>query len=258
MFKRSIILKFAPLISILLLILIWWFFTELKLINPLFLPNLKAMFLAFGNILSSNETYYNLSLTIYRSAVGLFISSIVGIPLGLIFGKFDAIYRFFEGPTEFFRAIPSSALFPLFILFFGIGDASKIGIVFYGCSLIIMINTIYGVKPTREKIDRINMLKSFNATSIQIFQHAIIKDALPHIASGIRVSISLSYVLVIVTEMFLGAQNGLGRQIYDYYLQYYIAEMYCVIIILGIIGYFSNKIFIELENKILFWNEIKK
>src|SRR5205814_4892783 len=131
------------------------------------------------------------------------LSFLVAVPAGLVLGRFPNLYRFIEFPVDFFRSIPSSALFFLFILFFGIGDASKIAVVFYGCSLILLVNTVYGAKPTKEKEDRINMLRSFGATTWQIFRLAIFPDSVPHILAGMRVCISLSLVLVIVTEMFL-------------------------------------------------------
>lgn len=254
--KNNSSLFLAPLFTIILIFLFWWFLTFFEIINPLFLPKLNVFFVALFNILSLPGTYANILSTIYRAFMGLFFSALVSIPLGLIFGRFEKVYKFFEFPTDFFRSIPSSSLFPLFILIFGIGNLSKIGIVFYGCSLILLLNTVYGAKPTKEKQDRINMLKSFKATPYQVFKYAILRDALPQIAAGIRVCISLSFVLVIVAEMFLGSNEGIGKQIYDYYLQYNIPEMYSVIVILGIIGYFSNKFFLLLERKFIFWLQL--
>lgn len=244
---------FAPLVSLFIIIVLWWAITFFKIVNPLFLPTLSDLLSAFHKILFSSDIYIDILQTLYRALSGLFFSALIAIPLGLVFGRSPFIYRFFELPTEFFRSIPSSALFPLFILLFGIGDASKSGIVFYGCSLILLINTVYGAKPTKEKQDRINMLRSFGATPFQLFKYAILRDALPQIAAGMRVCISLSFVLVIVTEMFLGATGGLGKQIYDYYLQYNIPEMYAVIILLGLVGFWANKLFQILETKIIFW-----
>jgi ABC-type nitrate/sulfonate/bicarbonate transport system permease component len=97
------------------------------------------------------------------------------------------------------------------------------------------------------------MLRSFGATKWQIFRWAVVPDALPHIAAGIRVCASLSLVLVIVTEMFLGASSGLGRVIYDAYLAYRIPEMYVVIILLGLLGFALNKLCVLLERGTTFW-----
>lgn len=184
----------------------------------------------------------------------MILSIIIGVPAGLIFARVNWLFKYLEFPIEFFRAVPSSALFPLFILIFGIGNASKIGIVFYACSLILLINSFYGALPTQEKLDRINMLKSFNANKYQVFFYAIVRDAIPNISAGIRVCLSYSLALVVVTEMFLGANDGLGKMIYDFYLQYRIPEMYAVIILIGIVGFLINQLYIYFEKKYIFWS----
>ena len=106
------------------------------------------------------------------------------------------------------------------------------------------------------KDNGLNVYSVFNTlTQLKIFSKVIFRDALPNISSGIRISISLAFVLVVVTEMFLSANNGLGKMIYDVYLQYRIPEMYALILILGFVGFSFNKLYILLESKYLFWNK---
>ncbi|MGH8558273.1 MAG: ABC transporter permease [Methylococcales bacterium] len=242
-----------PFSTIAVIIGAWWLATTLGWVNPLFLPTLSSVAKALVSLLCGSEIYVDTAATIYRALAGLAVSVLVGVPLGLMFGRFPLLYQFFELPVDFFRSIPSSALFFLFVLGFGVGDASKVAVVFYGCSLILLVSTIYGAKPTREKQDRINMLRSFGATPFQTFYFTVFRDALPHITAGLRVCVSLSLVLVIVTEMFLGASSGLGRQIYDFYLAYRIPEMYAVIILLGLLGYAANKASLLIEHRTSFW-----
>lgn len=252
--RQIAITQFAPVITLGVFIAIWWSITSLKLINPLFIPRFGSFLKSIWVTLLTESFYFDVIKTVYRALIGLLLSGIVGIPLGLVFGRTLKLYRFFEWPVDFLRSVPSSALFPLFILFFGIGDMSKAGVVFYGCSLILLVNAAYGAKPSREKQDRVNMLISFRATEYQILRFAVLMDALPHIMAGLRISVSLSFVLVIVTEMFLGATSGLGRRIYDAYLSYNISEMYAVIVLLGFLGYLANRIVVRLEAKIVFWS----
>ncbi len=244
---------FTSFISIAFIIISWSLLNYLKLINPIFLPSPVQTFQALIIFITKPSFCFDIFITLYRALCGLLLSIIIGVPLGLILGRISWLYKLFEIPIEFFRAIPSSALFPLFILFLGIGDCSKIGVVFYGSSLIMIINSYYGALPTKEKQDRINMLRSFGANSYQIFKLAILRDAIPNISAGIRVCISLSYVLVVVTEMFLGTNRGLGKLLYDLCLQYKIPEMYAVIITLGFIGFLSNQLYVLLEKKVIFW-----
>jgi len=240
--------------SIIILLFAWWLISIFELVNPLFVPDIKKTGVIFISLFENLETFQNLGITFYRSFSGLFLSVLIGVPVGLILARLKWLFKFMEFPIEFFRAVPSSALFPLFILIFGIGDASKIAIVFYACSLILLINSFYGALPTQEKLDRINMLKSFGANKYQVFFYAVVRDAIPNISAGIRVCLSYSLALVVVTEMFLGANDGLGKMIYDFYLQYRIPEMYAVIIILGIAGFLINQLYIYFERKFIFWS----
>lgn len=251
--NRRSVLNLRSLSTTVLMIGLWWLINTMGWINPLFLPSLGSVGKAFRELLLETSTYINILATFLRALLGLILSVVVAVPLGLIFGRFPNLYQFFELPIDFFRSIPSSALFFLFILFFGLGDMAKVAVVFYGCSLIMLVNTVYGAKPSREKQDRINMLRSFGATSWQIFHLAVWRDAIPNIAAGFRVCVSLALVLVIVTEMFLSANNGLGKQIYDFYLAYRVPEMYACLIILGVVGFAANKITLLLERKTSFW-----
>jgi ABC-type nitrate/sulfonate/bicarbonate transport system permease component len=242
-----------PTATVLLLIAIWWLASTFDAVNRLFLPSLSQMACGFGKMLSDSAIYVDTFITAYRALVGLVLAICVGVPAGLVMGRNPRLYQYIEMPADFFRSIPSSALFFLFILFFGLGDGAKIAVVFYGCSLIMLVNAVDGASPNREKQDRINMLLSFRATAMQVFFLTVLRDALPHITTGVRVCASLSLVLVIVTEMFLGATSGLGRVIYDAYLSYRIPEMYAAIIILGVLGFVINKLCLLLERRAMFW-----
>lgn len=249
---KKYIIQFS---SFLMILLVWFVVGKLELVNPIFIPKLEDTYTSIFSYLKESTFYQSIGATIYRALFGLILSILIGVPLGLFLGRNKNVYTFFELPIEFFRAIPSSALFPLFILFFGIGDWSKIAVVVYACSLIILINTYYGLIPTQEKLARIRMMETLKASKSQILRTVVFRDALPNISSGIRICISLSFVLVVVTEMFLNANKGLGKLIYDTYLQYKIPEMYAVIILLGLTGFLFNKAYILLEKRYLFWKE---
>lgn len=244
--------KLPALITTAVIIGLWWITSANGWVNAIFLPRPESVLKALIRLFTTESFQWDILLTSYRAISGLALSIIFAVPLGLLFGRAPQLYRFVELPVDFFRSIPSSSLFFMFILVFGIGDISKIAVVFYGCSLILLVNTIYGAQPTREKRDRIRMLRSFGASRRQIFNLAVFRDAIPHIAAGIRICVSLSFVLVIITEMFLSANRGIGRQIYDSYLAYRIPEMYAAILILGLVGYAANEACVVLERRVAF------
>jgi ABC-type nitrate/sulfonate/bicarbonate transport system permease component len=247
------VLPWRSAISVVAILLSWLLLDWLHLANPLFLPPLHDLLAELSVLVFDQSLYRDVAITVYRATAGLCFSVIMAVPLGLVFGRNPRLYEFFEFPVDFLRSIPSSAMFFLFILFFGIGDESKIAVVVYGCALILLVGTIYGAKPNREKQDRINMLLAFGATRWQIFRLAVFWDALPHVIASIRVCVSLALVLVIVTEMFLGSTSGLGHRLYDSYLAYEISRMWCLLLILGLVGFSANRLSIWLEKKVAFW-----
>lgn len=242
-----------PWFTVVTLLTAWGLAAHFSLVNRLFLPTLAEVAASGAEMLKKSDLYRDAWASLYRALGGLLISFVLAVPLGLVFGRVPRLYAFFEFPVDFFRSIPSSALFFLFILLFGIGDVSKIAVVVYGCALILLVGSLYGARATREKQDRIDMLKSFGARKRQIFFLCVLPDAIPHVAASLRVSASLSLVLVIVTEMFLSANDGLGHRMYDYYLAYQIPQMYCVLLLLGLLGYCINRGAVALERTVAFW-----
>jgi len=179
------------------------------------------------------------------------IAVCTGTPLGLLMGYFDKIYYSLEFIVDFFRSVPATAMFPLFMLFFGISDKSKIAITAFACSLIILVNTMYGVKHSGKL--RMIVARTLKANNFQLFTKVMFPSALPNIFAGLRTAISLSLILIIVTEMFAGTIYGLGHRILNAQLVYRIPEMYSAIILTGILGFLMNNIFIKIERRVIHW-----
>ncbi len=243
--------KFYYLITPLIILAIWAIFSNLKLISPLFLPTPQAVFLEITSLFSSGVIIPDILFTLYRAFLGFAIACLIGIPLGLLMGYSDTIYYSLEFVVEFFRSIPATALFPIFLLFFGIGDLSKIALTAWAAGLVLIINSMYGVHLGREL--RIKSAKTMRMSDLTLFQKIIFPEALPQIFGGMRIAISLSLVIVVVTEMFIGTNFGLGHRIIDAQLVYRISEMYAVILIAGILGFLINKGFIFTEKRIIHW-----
>jgi NitT/TauT family transport system permease protein len=223
----------------------------LKLVNPVLIPTPWAVIVKFAQLFYNGEIWRDLFATLYRLFFGFALSIVIGIPLGLVLGSSKRLSDSIEFPIDFLRSIPASALFPMFLLFFGIGDTAKISVVIFSCSLIIIIYTIYGVKNCKES--RIKVAKVMKADKFSIFTKIIFPESLPHIFAGIRISVSIALILVVVTEMFIGTKYGLGKLIYDSHLMFRISTMYAAIFITGILGYVLNKIFLLVEARVFHW-----
>lgn len=232
-------------------LLIWIILSLFHIVNPLFLPSPLAVLKTFFISIFSGDIIPDILFTLYRMIIGFFLSAIIGIPIGLLMGYSDKVYGALEFLVDFFRSIPALALFPLFLLFLGIGDSAKIGVVVFACFFVVLINAMYGVKNANKT--RIMASKTMGANNLDIFRKIIFWDALPDIVTGLRISLSMSLLVVIVTEMFLGTEVGLGHRIYDAHLIYRIPEMYVSIILVGLLGYLLNKLFVWWERRIIHW-----
>lgn len=245
--NKKIYYTIAPII----ILSAWAVFANLKLISPLFLPTPQAVFLEIISLFASGVIVPDILFTLYRTFLGFLIACLIAIPLGLIMGYYNRVYYSLEFIVEFFRSIPATALFPLFLLFFGIGDQSKIALTAWTAGLVLIINSMYGVHLGKEL--RIKAAKTMKMEGFVLFKKIIFPEALPQIFNGMRIAVSLSLVIVVVTEMFIGTNFGLGHRIIDAQLVYKIPEMYAIIFITGILGFLMNKGVIYSEKKIVHW-----
>lgn len=232
--------------------LVWGIVSQLRLIDSFFLPGPINVITELISLLSTGIILDDLLATLERAVLAFLIAVIIGLPLGLILGSSEKIYRSFEFIIDFFRSTPATALFPLFLLIFGISDKSKIAVAAFASMLIIIFNVAYGV--IHAKKARILAAKLMGASQIQIFHSIIFWESLPQTFIGLRNAVSLSLVIIIVTEMFIGTASGIGHQIIDFQIVYNIKGMYAAILLAGIIGYFLNLIFLYIEKRFLHWS----
>ncbi len=238
------------LIPIILLCL-WQLISYFKFVSPLFLASPYDVFTHLTASFQSGSMLTDIAHTLYRVLIGFGIATIIGVPLGLLMGYSSKVYNALEFTVEFFRGIPTTALFPLFLLVFGIGDQAKFAVTAWGAGLVILINSMYGVHLGKEL--RVRVANTMKIKGSALFTKVIFPEALPQIFSGFRVAISLSLIIVIVTEMFIGTDAGLGKRIIDSQLVYQTADMYAAILITGVMGFILNKIMMLVENKVVHW-----
>ncbi len=241
------------LIFLALLVAIWHIATSLQLVNALFLPTpLETIQTLYIQLIQTQELWSDIFATLYRTIIAFILAAIAGITIGLVLGYSKLVHSSMGTAVDFARSIPATALFPLFLLFFGIGDEAKIAVGVWAASLIIMINTAYGVRYAN-KI-RLMVAKAYKLPQLETFTKVILPEAAPHIAAGLRIALSLTLIVVIVTEMFIGTSMGLGHRIIDAQLVYRVPEMYAAIIIAGILGYLLNHLLQLAEKKVIHWS----
>jgi len=234
------------------LVLAWHAFSLAGWVDKLFLPGPGEVLAALLNLFSTSEIWPHLWATLMRMFSGFFVALVIAVPAGIVLGHIKKVYLYCEFLIDFARSIPATAIFPLFMIIFGVGDEAKIAIVAFSCGFVILINTIYGVWNAPKT--RIVMAKTLRASGSQILTKIVFFDALPDIFAGLRNAVSIALILTVVCEMFIGTNSGLGFLVFNAKTSYDTPKLYAVIGLLGGIGYFINKGLLRVEGKVIPWS----
>ncbi|VVB77107.1 Binding-protein-dependent transport system inner membrane component [uncultured archaeon] len=238
-------------VGFLLVLLAWEIISASGTVSKLLVPSPLDTLNAMVSLIANGTILHDSGVTIERTLVAFGIAVAVGIPVGLLLGFSSLAYEMFQPLVDFCRSVPSTALFPLFILFFGISDASLIAVVVFGAVFFLMLNAMYGVH--NASIARRLFAKTLGATQLQVFFKVVLPDALPYVFVGLRQVISKVLIVVIVLEMTFIGTSGLGYRIYNYSMLYETPQMYAIIILVGLLGYVLNLVFIQLEKRTMHW-----
>lgn len=229
---------------------LWFLLSATNIFPSLLLPPPQKIIEGFYQLFAQNALAYDLFFTLYRMIIGLLIGLFLGVSIGLAIGFWPS-GKYALPWIDFLRSIPGAALFPIFMLFFGLGEAAKISLVIFASALIIAFNTVQGIKNINTT--RLMVAKTLRLDKAKTLCSIILPEALPFISVGVRHAISYSLIMVIVSEMFIGAELGLGRRIVDFHLTYDTGKMYAVIILTGIIGHVLNHLYLFFESKKIHW-----
>lgn len=242
--------RYLVIVGPIIFLLFWEILRFSGLFNDMFTPSFIKILKGLFSLMKSN-LIVDIIQTLLRTLIAFILGGLIGIIIGLILGSSQKIYLASEFMVDFFRSLPATALFPMFLMFFGIGNTSKIAVAAFSCILVVLVNTMYGVKNTDKT--RIIISKMEGASKSQIYYRVILPATLPEIFAGLRIGLSLSLIIVVVSEMFVGTSEGLGQRIINTHLTFEIPEMYAAILVTGLLGYFLNKIFVQVETKLIHW-----
>jgi NitT/TauT family transport system permease protein len=220
--------------------------TKLDLFDSTFLPPFSIVLRAFGEIVVDGTLLKHLSISLDRAGAGFLLANAIAIPLGLLIGWFPSVERFLDPVLQTFRQTAAMALFPVFILLFGIGEPSKVILIFWGAQWPILLSTITGVKAVDPLL--IKAARSMNASTLQLFFKVVLPAAFPAIFTGVRLAATHSILILIAAEM-IGANRGLGYLVYDSQVRFEIPLMYAGIISLSLLGLAVNYIMISIDRR---------
>ena len=221
-----------------------------KLFNPIFLP---GPWLVVGKVLElavKGQLWAHVGATLERVAIGFGTGAALALAVGLPAGYFRVIRTTVEPIVELLRPIPPLAVLPLFIVWVGIGEGSKVGFITYATFFPMFLTTVHAVR----RIDPLLLraAQSLGARPGQLFFRVLLPAALPEILTGMRLGLALSFFVIVISE-FIGAEHGLGYLINDGRNFFLVPQMLGAAIVLGALGYAGNALVRLLERRTLRW-----
>lgn len=238
------------IIPIMVFFLVWEAIARSGAVHPLLLVPPSSVLFSIFKLLLNGELFRHTKASLMRALVGFVIGSSIAIPHGIIIAWFKRVEEASSPLIDLFRPVPIAALIPVFLLWFGIGEASKIALIAYGCYFPAVLNTIAGVKNVDANL--IKVAKLFGANRLQILSKVVLPASLPFILTGLRYSLSVSLILLVISEM-IAAREGLGYLILDAEYTFKTEVLFAGIVTIGIIGFMLNEAMVKAEEKLTRW-----
>lgn len=193
---------------------VWWFVTSMGWVKPLFVPSPQAVVGKFVDVWENGYTgapfWQHVGISAARVFGAFLLACLIGIPLGLAMGMSPAMRGIFDPPIEFYRPIPPLAYLPLMIIWFGIGESSKVLLIFLSIFAPVALGARAGVRSAA--IEQIHAAYSFGATRWQVMRHVILPAAMPEILTAMRIGIGFGWTTLVAAEM-VAATEGLGYMV---------------------------------------------
>ncbi len=240
--------------SILFLLFVWWAVTALGLVKPLFVPSPGAIVTKFVDVWQNGFTNTSFLEHVAVSTARVFgaflLACAVGIPLGLAMGMSPVMRGLFDPPIEFYRPIPPLAYLPLMIIWFGIGETSKVLLIFLSVFAPVALGARAGVRSAA--IEQIHAAYSFGASRWQVMRHVILPSALPEILTAMRIGVGFGWTTLVAAEM-VAATKGLGYMVLSASQFLQTPTVIMGIIVIAAIAYAFDLLMRFVERKVVPW-----
>jgi taurine transport system permease protein len=202
--------------TVVCLFVLWTWLSHRRLVNPLFLPPPEAVWSSFVEVLTQGyqgqQLHQHMAASLARILAGYFAACAVGIPLGLLMGLSTRVKAVFDPIVEFYRPLPPLALYTLLVMWLGIGDTSKIALLFLAALPPLSISAMQAARSI--DLGHIRAAQMLGATRAQLFRHVFLPSCLPEICTGMRISLGFTYTVLVASEI-VAATAGMGWMIWD-------------------------------------------
>ena len=240
-------------IALIIFFALWQILPTIGVVNRQFIPSLSDIIVTTAKLLATGELLIHIQASLARAIEGFALSVIVGVPLGFLLGGwFKKFEEILDPLLQVFAQINPFTLFPIFILFFGIGEVAKVAIIFWVAIWPVLFHTINGVKNIDPLL--IKGARAMATPKFSLFYKVVLPGAAPLIFSGLRSSVGTAFLMLIAAEM-IGASKGLGWLILNAQNNYNINKLYAAAITIALLGILITKLLVLLERIIITWKE---
>lgn len=225
-----------------------------RLTIPILLPPPAEVARAAWKSASDGSLFRHIGASYFRILTGWAIGCVIAVPVGILAGRLRWVRAVLDPYIEFFRFIPPIAFVTLFMIWFGLGETSKVALIVYTAFFTTFLSTLAGAMSV--ETERIRAAQCLGATRSQVFFRVIVPATVPHIVTGVRLSLGLAFMTVIAAE-FIAAQTGVGYMIFSARLFAQTDYVFLGIIVLGAMGFVANWILNRILSRIAYRYDVK-
>jgi ABC-type nitrate/sulfonate/bicarbonate transport system permease component len=240
--------------SVLAFLLVWALLSALveryRPFNPIFLAGPWLVLGKVAQLAGNGQLWGHVAATVGRVGAGFALGAAAALVLGLLAGHLGPLRRLVEPVVELLRPIPPLAMLPLFIVWVGIGEASKVAFIAYAIFFPTFLTTVHAVRQVDPLLVR--AARSLGARRAQLFVRVILPAALPEILTGLRLGVALGFFVIVISE-FIGAERGLGYLINDGRNFFLVPQMLGAAVVLGLLGWAASALVGLLGRRALRW-----
>jgi NitT/TauT family transport system permease protein len=220
--------------------LVLWHLVSTFLVNPFLIPPPLVVFRTAGEMLLSGEILPDVAISMQRVLIGFASGSLVAIVLGVLLGRVRLLHELFDPVIELLRYLSPTAMIPIAVIWFGIGEMSKYFLIFWGTFFIVLVNTVAGV--WRAPIGRQRAAECLGASALQIFTLVVIPSAVPYIVTGMRIAMASSFMSIIPAEI-LAADSGIGYLLQKSSMLLQTNRIFVALLTICILGFLTDRVF---------------
>jgi ABC-type nitrate/sulfonate/bicarbonate transport system permease component len=244
--------RFGPYVTISLLLIAWELASRLGLVIPFLLPPLSVVITRIATDFMSGQLPLDIAITLYRTLTAFALSVIVGVTIGIVISRNATMRWFFDPLISIGLPMPKIALLPVFMLWFGLFDLSKILMVAFSASFQIIIATWSATQSIEKEL--IWSAQSLGASRRDILREVILPAAMPQILTGLQIAMPICLIVVLITEMIMGGQ-GLGDSMLRSARYVDSPGVFAGIVEIGIVGFCVIKVMEYIRRRLLVWHQ---